>query len=706
MVYLGFMRPTDHNAPSPVIMRLFDTARLLSLAVLAVLTVLLLWHTTGDLDLLLHDRVGQDLLGGQGLPATNHFSHTAPDHRWVNHEWGFQVLVATAGQLGPGPDAHQRNLGWHWLRLALGLALVAALLADQRWGRRTPPGLLMLVGLTVLGMLWTRLILRPELLSSLLLVLLTTRIEAHLRQPGEGTIWREVLDPRRPGGQATLLALLWYQVHGFAALAPLIWLLAALLDLGAGPGGHRWRRALPGLVLALAAGIATPNGLAGLLYPLKALGQFSGQGPDWQHTISELVPLLETRGALATTLLVFKMSVAWAALWLLVTWPRRSWLRPALFGLALMAALGGQRNLGLYAVAFALLHGGPDLAVGSLWTRLQNRMGKVGPVIGLAAPAAGWVLAGLWFTALSGSQFYLDEGVARRTGTGLTPTVYPLAQARKLATVPQLRVANTVDAASSLIHTRGGRVSIDGRTEAYPAGVWQQYAAFRGGGPAALRQLMSWRAEAVCLAHRNPASHAVIRTLAASADWSLVSADHTGILFRPGRVDPAPWRRQALICRDRLQPGSPLVRVDEAAAWAGLLTLLGDVQLAEDLLRRAERAAPSHPVVLHNLGNVLMAQGDLNGALERFQAAANRNRAAAPPLVNAGNCLFNLGRPREALDSLESAVQRDPRNFEGWANLAEIRRQQGDRDGAGAAYRRALELRPGDDRLRQRARSL
>jgi len=75
-----------------------------------------------------------------------------------------------------------------------------------------------------------------------------------------------------------------------------------------------------------------------------------------------------------------------------------------------------------------------------------------------------------------------------------------------------------------------------------------------------------------------------------------------------------------------------------------------------------------------------------------------------------GARLVVFDEPTSSLDEAESAlaraVRRDPENFEGWANLAEVRRQMGDRDGAGRAYEKALQLRPGDSRLRQRSRSL
>jgi len=705
------MAVTHHTSPLRATTRLHQAARWLTLAGLLGLTVVLLWHTTGDLDLLLHDRVGQDILDGQGIPDTNGFSFTAPAHRWVDHEWAFQVLVAAVGNLSHAADAVDRDAGWRWLRLALGLGLVTVLLADQRWGRNARAWLLGLVGLMVLALLWTRLTLRPELVSAIMLVLVTNRVEAHLRERSTAPHWRLMIDPRRSGGQATWLTLIWYQCHGFAVLAVLIWLLAGLLDRGAAPASQRWRRAGFGALFALLAGLATPNGLSGLVYPLRALAQFSGDQPDWHRTISELVPLLETRGALATTLVVFKVSLVWSVLWMVATWPRRSWLRIALFLLALSAAWQGQRNLGLYAVALAMLHGGPTTAAPIPWSRFRARLNRIDPLVSLAMAPVPWTVTGRWCPTLLPSQFYLNEGVARRTGAGLTPAVYPLAQARLLATRPDARVANTVDAASSLIHARAGQISIDGRTEAYPTSAWRQYLEFKAGGAATDRQLQTWRPGAVCLAHRNPASHAIIRALATDPAWTMASADAAGVLYLPADQSPQdhglePWRLSARRLRDRLGADADVRQVDEAVAWAGLLTLLGDDALGEDLLIRAERAQPRHPVVAHNLGNLLLARQDFSGALRRFETAARLNRRAAPPLVNAGNCLFNLQRVQDAADAFEAAIRRDPGNFEAWANLAEARRHSGDRDGAGEAYRRALELRPGDERLRQRARAL
>ena len=686
----------------------------LTAATLLLLILALCWHSTGDLDAPLHDRLGRDILAGEGVPHANHFSFTAPDHPWVNHEWGFQVALALAGRLGGGDDLAGRAAGWQWLRLALGLAAGALLLWQFR---RIHAALLGPMILLAVGLLWTRLTLRPELLSFALLILVLVRVESALRRPADRPWWRELIDPRRPGGQALLLALLWYQCHGFAALAPLIWLLAGALGRSPRPRAERWRLAAGGAALALLAGALTPAGIAGLLLPLRALGQFGG-GVDLQRTISELVPLLETRGSLALTLDLFRASLLWGLLWTVATWGRVSRLRLALWLLAAVAAWQGQRNLGFYALTFALLHGDLGGEATTPWRRLAGRLpagltDRGGRALRLALPAATWVLAALWLSTLVNDTFYLREGVARRWGGGLTPAVYPETQASLLARQGALRTANNVDAASSLIAAGAGPVAIDGRTEAYPAAVWRDYAEFKQGGNATIAQLQQWQAKAVCLAQRNVATHPALLTLLRHQGWALLAADPAGVVFRPRQ--PEDLANAAVLSRagDELRreiaaaPAGRDVRLaDRLAAWAGLLVLDDQAPAAEDLLVTARERCPDHPVVLHNLGNLLLARGEVRGSLRLFEAAARLNRNAAPPLVNAGNCLFRLQRFEEAEQALTGAVGRDPDNFEGWANLAEVRRQRGDRRGAAEAYERALALRPDDARLRQRARSL
>lgn len=690
-----------------------------------ILGLALSWHTTGDLDLPLHDRIGRDILAGEPPPTTNQFSFTAPDHRWVDHEWAFQVLTALAGQLAGGDDLAGRATGWQWLRVLLTALLLGALWRDLTPRTRRWPAAAVYLGPLILltfAMLWTRLTLRPELISYTLVVLVLRRVEKVLAgdPDPESPWWRVLVDPRGAGGQALLLTLVWYQMHGFAVLAPALWLLGGLLAPSHRPLTERWRLSVTGAALGLLAGLVTPNGVAGLLYPLQALGQFNN-GADLQHTISELVPLLETRGSLALTLILFQLSLIWGVVWSGLNWGHVSRLRLALWLLAAIAAWQGQRNLGIYAVTFLLLPGGelPANAVATPWRRWSKAIPEqirqwTARVCCLVLPAMTWLVMVVWLVALADNSFYLREGVARRWGPGLTPANYPTQAARHLAAVGNLRLANNVDAASTIVAGGGGQVAIDGRTEAYPARAWRAYSELKRGDGDALRRMRTWRAEGVCLAHRNSAAQALIRTLLGQPEWSLVAADEAGVAFLPRPTATTTTnadilRQSSASLRTQLAtatPQSTVRQADRAVAWAALLLLAGDPTTAEEFLLLARERCAEHPIALHNHGNLLLARGEFRGALRVFQAAARLNRNAAPPLVNAGNCLFQLGRISEAESAFAAAVRRDPDNFEGWANLAEVRRRTGDRDGASRAYERALELRPGDNRLRARARTL
>ena len=694
----------------------------------------LAWHTTGDLDLPLHDRTGREILAGSPPPTTNLYSFTAPDHRWVDHEWLFQVAVAAVGDLaGASGDFAARAAGWHWLRVSLTVLLLVVILAamrprpgpdadPRRWpvdgalGPMTGPALL-----TALAMLWTRLVLRPELVSYILLPLLLLAIEAAMRGAAATTSprWRRLLDPRRPAGRALLLTVVWHQWHGFAALAPLLWLLAGVAAPSGAARKQRLGLAAAGAGLALVAAALTPAGPGAVAYPLTVLAQWRAGGPDLATTISEMVPLLQTRGSLAMTLAVFKISLVWGVLWIVLLRGAVSPLRAILWLLGAVAAWQGQRHLGLYAVTFALLHGDLGPTGGALWSRLadcflRRRRRLVEQAAGVALAVAVAAISVTAVGRLADDTFYLHEGVARRWGAGLTPATYPLDGARQLASAGPRPVANNVDAASTLVFAGAGPVAIDGRTEVYPAAVWRQYAELKQGGDAARRRLAAWHVDTVCLAHRNAASHPLLATLLQADDWSVTAADPAGIVLRRQGGDSRDALARALAAGTAdlraafaaAPPGRDVQLADRAAAWAALLNLAGQAPVAEDFLVRAADRCDDHPVVLHNLGNLLLARGEVAGALRRFDRAAALNPAAAPPLVNAGTCLFRLGRLDEAAHRFAAAVGRDAANFEGWANLAEARRQLGDRDGAREAYDKALALRPGDRRLRARAQSL
>ena len=675
--------------------------------------LLLSWHSLSDRDVWFHARAGRDLLAEGHLARVNRYSYTAPDHPWLNHEWLFQTAVAVTAPDLP-PESDDPLLGWSALRLLLVLGLLLVLmLGDGGLAPGVPHGRIALTAaasLAALGLIWTRLTLRPELVSYALLAVLVRAAGRTLAAAAGPGRWRDWIDPRRTPGQATFATLLWAQVHGFSGLAPAVWLLALAAALAERRGREAIplaRRALVGLALACVALALTPNGPAGLLYPLRALGQFRGDQPRLGGMIAELVPLLDTRDALGTTLLVFKVSLAWCGLWIIGQWGRIPLLRVLVLALAAAAALAAQRALGLYAVAFVLLHTGtvwPLRRVGRL--RLPTGLQRAGlPVLGLLLVA----VCAVWWPAIHSDRFYLGEGVARRWGAGLTPAHVPLGALAELERSGAPTLLTNVDAAGAALALGSAAVFIDGRTEAYPPALWRDYAALRSGGAAAAAVLSRWHPRSVLLAYGSGAFAVLTAELLTEPAWRLAAIDGAGALFLPadGRPPADPRQAAAALLAAASRPDQATARAaDLCLAAARTLELAADHGGAAAALARGAALRPEHPQVQHNLGNARMKDGDFPAALAAFTAAFAANGRQAGSALNAGVCALRLGRADEASRWFARAVAVDPQRFEAWVNLAVVREREGDRAGARRALERAVELRPDDPRLRERLRGL
>jgi len=751
--------PSHSKTPSRRLTGIGGMTTILVLVALLLLGLCLAHHSLSNLDIWLHATAGEQILKGQGIPQTNRYSFTAPDHVWIDHEWLFQVLVTLAARSELGPD---KAGPWNLLRVFLVGVLLAILLLGEpntrplsggHWRRRL--FWLSPVALLTVAMIWTRFILRPELLSYLGFILAVRWIDlATAPRPAtdhiKGSFVVRWLSLRSAGGRSVWLTFLWVQLHGFYILVPVMWILALLVA----PLNHIYQRLeccrspqpamkRQGLrtewklwsvcaVSSLGVGILTPNGLEGLLYPLRALGQFGQAEVDFRQVISELAPLLSASDMLGTTIAAFKLSVAWTAIWLIGSCGRVSLLRIVIWAAALAAALHSQRNLGFYALACFMVHSGYRRDYRLWWSRLPlpdstqwvgHLAARARPLLMGTAVLLTLVVTALWIPVVCNDRFYLAEGVGRRFGAGLTPAHYPfdsIAALQELIPGPDTRTLNNVNSAALLIHAADTRVYIDGRTEAYPTSHWQEYLQLRQGGAEVSPLLARWQPDAVLLAHREASSHGLLLTLLANPAWQVVSADPAGILLLPTTDPESPvldevWARANLNLRSRLpqQPGRGAASsaprsvraADECLALAGLLKLAGQDSAAYDLFRRGLSYCPEHPVLNHNYGNVLLDRGDFGGALGHFRRALKVNRRLAKTRVNEGICLFRLGNFQAAEESFLAAVGADPRRAEGWVNLAEVRRRRGDRDGALSAYARALELLPHDTRLLERVQA-
>ncbi len=91
----------------------------------------------------------------------------------------------------------------------------------------------------------------------------------------------------------------------------------------------------------------------------------------------------------------------------------------------------------------------------------------------------------------------------------------------------------------------------------------------------------------------------------------------------------------------------------------------GDFQDASASFARALAANPGHPSVLCGLGRARMALGELDRALEKFREAMASNPSEGRARFLTAQCLFELGRPAEAIECLRALVAWAPQSFGG-----------------------------------------
>ncbi len=463
--------------------------------------------------------------------------------------------------------------------------------------------------------------------------------------------------------------------------------------------------------LALIALILTPNGWNGLLLPIRALGQFSQSQVDLRSTISELVPLRESPNSLGLTITAFRISLVWGLVWIVATFGRVSLLRILVFALAAFAAWTNQRSIGIYGVAFMLLHTG---AGGNPWhfslpRGLPSLPATLAPIIGLTVTL---FTAGLFWPHIVNDDFYLREGVGRRFGTGVNPVHYPLTAADAMARQENRTYFANLDAAAFLLANTTGRIFIDGRTEAYSADLWSEYLGIKRGDEKALELLANkHRVDAVCLATGGGSFDQLAIRLLNSSDWDLWTAEGAGLLFRPAKPNGNKDHHGVLLqaaarTQAEADRGSSARRADICLAAGHLYMFTGNLEQRESSFRRGLSYRPDHPTLNHNLGNLLMDRQRFQEAIRHFKIALEKNSRLAGSALNAGVCQMHLGNLDEAAGFFQRAVAIDPGKFEAWVNLSVALHGSGDRTGAVRALEKALELRPRDPRLQQRLREL
>lgn len=205
-----------------------------------------------DPDTYLHIAAGRWILAHGALPFSDPFSHSLPGALWLPSEWLGEVALALAYDAG----------GWGAVvaLTALGFALAIGLLTHFLL-RRLDPLPALIAAVAAAGLLLAHLVARPHILALPCLVLWSGGL---LRARDEG---------RDPPLALLPVMVLWANLHGSFMFG-----LALAIGLGGEavlfPDGSRRTAALRWgrfVALALAASLATPNGIGGWLQPFRLL---------------------------------------------------------------------------------------------------------------------------------------------------------------------------------------------------------------------------------------------------------------------------------------------------------------------------------------------------------------------------------------------------------------------------------------------------
>jgi predicted O-linked N-acetylglucosamine transferase (SPINDLY family) len=148
---------------------------------------------------------------------------------------------------------------------------------------------------------------------------------------------------------------------------------------------------------------------------------------------------------------------------------------------------------------------------------------------------------------------------------------------------------------------------------------------------------------------------------------------------------------------------------EEASHWRLLgtaLLQLGCWNEAANACRKALSFDASDGGTWTSLGVAEWRLANLTAAEEAYRAGIARLPPHPPTLVNYARLLMDLQRFDDALGVLETVVTQDPQMVTAWLATGDVFQTAGKANQATAAYRRALELVPNDDRVQLKVASV
>jgi hypothetical protein len=447
-----------------------------------------------DPDFFWHVTAGRLIATTGSVPSTDPFSFTWAGRPWTPHEWLSELLIywltQAVGRIGA--------LFVFGLFPAAIVAVQAAMLARKAVSLRAFAAPAILIGLVVTPYVT----LRPQAISWFLLALLVWfLLELRVDRPAR-VLW---LIPA---------FVVWANLHGVYVIGLGVVATYTLFTvLGRTPMSPAWRWMLGAAIGCALAGMLTPAGPAGLLYPLRYI-----EGGDWG-----LANIQEWQSP------DFHEPAHWAFMALIVAVGLNGgrgtpgWL-VMLSWVGIALGLAALRNAPIAAV-FCL----PGLALGlqarfgARWHRkpmspdraLGRRVIEMGA--GLVI-----VIGALIVLVPSGVGSAIDEDIADR---------FPVPAVELLQRVdPDARVLAEYGWGGYVIHElydSGGRVFVDGRNDMYDQQVLEDYDSIKNADPNWVALADGYRVDAILL----EPDATITRGPAEAAGWCEAYRDTNQVLY-------------------------------------------------------------------------------------------------------------------------------------------------------------------------------
>jgi predicted TPR repeat methyltransferase len=120
----------------------------------------------------------------------------------------------------------------------------------------------------------------------------------------------------------------------------------------------------------------------------------------------------------------------------------------------------------------------------------------------------------------------------------------------------------------------------------------------------------------------------------------------------------------------------------------------GNIDRAQELLRRAIQLQPDEPGPYNNLGNILRTIGNLEGALELYREAARLAPDDPDIADNLSRATAALERTEKAIEDFRDAVAMDPASVDVYKDAARAMYAEGRADDAADIFRHWLKQDP------------